>query len=1073
MSNLLRTALLGLSNRIAESQNEDDVCRSVVESLRHEAFGFEGVGLYLIGAAGGAFESTLRAQAGAFATPAEGRSELRLPLRIDQSAIGELAVQRAGGQAFEQGDLEILAAAANQAGIAIGRTRLLGAERNRLAEQRALLDTLADLSGKLEPDKLLQAVLERAVTLLDVSGGELAIFDERSQQLVIVASQNMGTDAVGTRMALGEGAMGQVARTHEPLIIPRYQQWESRSSQYLRSTIQTVMAAPLLIGTRLVGAIASVHSDPSRTFGERDLRLLNLFAAQAAIAIENARLFTVERERAQEQEAVLDTMQDLSGELELSKVLQRVLQRAVELLGVTGGELATYDESKNDLVIMASYRLETNAVGTRMTLGEGAMGTVARTHEPLIIPRYQEWEGHSGKYEQSTIQSVMAGPLLIGNRLVGAIASVHADPTREFGESDLRRLMMFAPQAAIAIENARLYSAQQQQFEVLVRSNPVAIVNIGADNHIRSCNPAFEELFGYTEGEVKGKNLDALVTTEGTLAEAQAYTTQALEQGRATSGTGRRRRKDGTVIDVEVLTIPVTVGGEQVGMMALYHDITELLTARREAEAANETKSRFLASTSHELRTPLNAIIGYSEMLQEQAAEDGQDGYAADLGKIHSAGQHLLAVINDILDLSKIEAGKMELYLETVAVRPLVDDVVTTVRPLIAKHGNRFELLATDDLGSIRADATRLRQVLLNLLSNASKFTADGRIALAVARDDGHLTFQVSDTGIGMTEEQMGRLFQAFAQAEASTASKYGGTGLGLAISRRLCQMMGGDIAVASESGKGSTFTVRLPLAGAVPEQSSWLPDEGRAARGTVLVVDDDPGVRNLLGRFLSREGFRVETAPDGETGLRMARELIPTIITLDVMMPGMDGWTVLTTLKGDPALAGIPVVILSVVDEKPMGFALGVSEYLTKPIDRRGLAAVLAKYAPMSATRSVLVVEDDAATRATLRRTLEQHGWQVDEAVNGRIALERVAERLPALVLLDLVMPEMDGFEFLEGLRRRAVPPVPVVVITAKDLTDEDRRRLNGGVARVVEKARGGPEAVLAEVQELIGGNR
>ncbi len=1075
MSNLLRSALLGLSNRIAESQNEDDVCRSLVESLRHEAFGFDGVGLYLVGSKGGAFESTLRAQAGAFASGAEDRSELRLPLRIDQSAIGELAVQRASGRAFEQGDLEILAAAANQAGIAIGRTRLLAAERQRFAEQRALLDTLADLSGKLELDKLLQAVLERAVTLLDVSGGELAIFDERAQQLVIVASQNMGTDAVGTRMALGEGAMGQVARTHEPLIIPRYQQWESRSSQYLRSSIQTVMAAPLLTGSRLVGAIASVHADPSRTFGERDMRLLNLFAAQAAIAIENARLFTVERERAQEQEAVLDTMQDLSGELELSKVLERVLQRAVELLGVTGGELATYDESRDDLVIVSSYRLETNAVGTRMALGEGAMGTVARTHEPLIIPRYQEWEGHSGKYEQSSIQSVMAGPLLIGNRLVGAIASVHADPTREFGEADLRRLMMFAPQAAIAIENARLYSAAQQQFEVLVRNNPVAIVNIDAENRIRSCNPAFEKLFGYTEAEVKGQNLDALVTTEGTLAEAQAYTDRALQQGRATSANARRRRKDGSIIDVEVLTIPVSVGGEQVGMMALYHDITELLTARREAEAANETKSRFLASTSHELRTPLNAIIGYSEMLQEQAAEDGHEGYAADLGKIHSAGQHLLAVINDILDLSKIEAGKMELYLETVAVRPLIDEVVTTVRPLIAKHNNRFELEAGADLGSIRADATRVRQILLNLLSNASKFTSDGVISLAAQRGDGQLTFRVRDSGIGMTEEQMSRLFQAFAQAEASTASKYGGTGLGLAISRRLCQMMGGDIAVASEPGKGSTFTVRLPVAGAdaALERRSWQPDGGRAVRGTVLVVDDDPGVRNLLGRFLSREGFRVETASDGETGLRLARELVPTIITLDVLMPGMGGWAVLSRLKGDPALATIPVVILSVVDDKPMGFALGVSEYLTKPIDRKSLAAALAKYAPTGAPRSVLVVEDDVATRRTLRRALEQHGWQVEEAANGRIALDRVAERPPALVLLDLVMPEMDGFEFLDGLRQRAIPRIPVVVITAKDLTEEDRRRLNGGVARVVEKARSGPEAVLAEVQELIGGSR
>lgn len=731
----LRSALLALSNRIAESQNEDEACRSVVESLRMDAFGFDGVGLYLAGAATSG--STLRAQAGDYEAGDEARSELRLPLRIDQSAIGEIAVQRAGGRAFEQGDLEILAAAANQAGIAIGRARLLAGERQRLAEQRALLDTLADLSGRLELDKLLQTVLQRAVGLLDVSGGELAIFDERSQQLVIVASHNMGTDAVGTRMALGEGAMGQVARTHEPLIIPRYQQWESRSTQYIRNSIQTVMAAPLLIGSRLVGAIASVHSDPKRTFGQRDLRLLNVFAAQAAIAIENARLFTAERERAEEQEAVLDTMQDLSGELELSKVLERVLQRAVELLGVTGGELATHDESHNDLVIVASYRLDTNAVGTRMALGEGAMGKVAQTHEPLIIPRYQEWAGHSEKYERSSIQSVMAAPLMIGTRLVGAIASVHADPTREFGESDLRRLMMFAPQAAIAIENARLYSAAQQQFEVLVRNNPVAIVNLDASGRIRSCNPAFERLFGHREDEVTGRDLDQLVTTEGTLAEARAYTERAIHEGRASSGRGTRRRKDGSFIDVEVVSIPVTVAGERVGMMALYHDITELLQARRDAEAANETKSRFLASTSHELRTPLNAIIGYSEMLQEQAEEDGYGTYAADLSKIHSAGQHLLAVINDILDLSKIEAGKMELYLETFPIRPLVNEVVTTVQPLMAQHGNRFELRAAPDLGSIRADATRLRQILLNLLSNASKFTAQGTVALEIEGDGG------------------------------------------------------------------------------------------------------------------------------------------------------------------------------------------------------------------------------------------------------------------------------------------------------------------------------------------------
>ena len=1064
----LRSALLGLSNRIAEAQSEDEVCQSLVQSLRHEAFGFDGVGMYLAGAT--AFEPTLRASAGEFHAGDVSRSELKLPLRIEQSAIGEVVVQRAGGHAFEQGDLEILAAAANQAGIAIGRTRLLAAERGRLAEQRALLDTLADLSGKLDLDKLLHAVLGRAVALLDVTGGELAIFEPRTQELVIVASHNMGTNAVGTRMALGEGAMGHVAQTHEPLIIPRYQDWESRSAQYIRNTIQTVMAAPLMIGERLVGAIASVHSDPARTFGQRDLRLLNLFAAQAAIAIENARLFSAERERAQEQEAVLDTMQDLSGELELAKLLERVLQRAVSLLGVTGGELATFDEFRRDLVIVSSYNLETNAVGTRMALGEGAMGHVAQTHEPLIIPRYQEWAGHSGQYERSTIQSVMAAPLMIGSRLVGAIASVHSDPTREFGDADLRRLMMFAPQAAMAIENARLYAAAQQHFEMLVSNNPVAIVNVDLEGCITSCNPAFERLFGYRVDEVKGRELDRLVTTEETLAEAQAYTEHAMEEGSVSGGSGRRIRKDGSTVDVEIASIPVTVGGERVGMIGLYHDVSELLQARREAEQANETKSRFLASTSHELRTPLNAIIGYSEMLQEQAEEEGHGEYIPDLSKIHSAGKHLLAVINDILDLSKIEAGKMELYLETFELRPVIDEVATTVRPLVEQHGNRFELRADTDLGAMRADVTRVRQVLLNLLSNASKFTERGVITLSVERAGPEVVFRVRDTGIGMTPEQVGKLFQAFAQAEASTASKYGGTGLGLAISRRFCQMMGGDVTVDSVPGSGSTFTVRLPITvGAAIQEPEPTPAPAGEPLGTVLVVDDDPGVRELLGRTLSKDGFRVETAADGAAALRRARELRPDVITLDVLMPGMDGWAVLSALKSDADLAGIPVVMLTVVDEKPLGFALGVAEYLTKPIDRGRLAGVLRKHVPAGPAHTVLIVEDDTAARRVLRQELKKSGCRVVEAANGRIALQQLTPP-PDLVLLDLVMPEMDGFEFLDKLRKRNGPRrIPIVVITAKDLTEEDRRRLNGGVERVVQKGGHDPQALLGEVRQLV----
>jgi PAS domain S-box-containing protein len=1238
----LRSALLALSTRIAEARGEDEVCRSVVEGLRNDAFGFDAVGLFLAGST--AFDPQLKASAGSFGVAEASVSELKLPLRVGESAIGELVVQRDRTRAFEKGDMEIVAAAASQASIAIARARLIEAERMRTTEQRALLDTLQDLSGELELGRLLQVVLERAVSLLGVTGGELAVYEEETEELVVLATHNMPTDAVGTRMRLGEGAMGHAGVTHESLIIPNYQAWEGRSSQYIDNTVQAVMVAPLLIGNRLVGAIASVHSDPTREFGEPDLRLLNLFAAQSAIAIENARLYSAEHERASEQQALIDTladlsaelelsklldsvlkrvitlldvtagelaiyeedrkelvivashnmptdergtrmavgegamghvaqtlepliipryqewegrsgkytqseiqaamatplligsrlvgviasvhsdprrefgeadlrklamfapqaaiaienarlfeaekrraeeqtailetMRDLSGELELSKVLHGVLERAVTLLDVSGGELATYDQSKNDLVIVASHNMGTETTGTRMAIGEGAMGWVAETHEPLIIPKYQEWERRSSKYTQSTIQTGLAAPLLIGNRLVGAIAAVHSDPDREFGPEDLRLLELFAPQAAIAIENAQLFAAGQRYFEDLVVNNPVAIVNLDTEFRITSCNPAFEKMFGYSAEEVIGVDLDELVQTEGTRAEGQAYTEQTMA-GKKATGIGQRRRKDGSLVDVEIASIPVMVGDEMVGMLALYHDISELLQARREAEGASRSKSQFLANMSHELRTPLNAIIGYSEMLVEEAEDSGSEGMLADLGKIHSAGRHLLSLINDILDLSKIEAGKMDLYVEDFELGPVVADVVSTAQPLAEKNGARLEVLDGDG-GTMHSDVTRIRQVLLNLLSNACKFSQGGTVRLQVSREQGEggdwLRFVVSDDGIGMSPDQLERLFQAFTQASASTAARFGGTGLGLAISRQFCRMMGGDIQVESREGKGSTFTVLLPAVAPVREPEH-APDleaaasdvtTGGAMAGTVLIVDDEPTARELMARHLRRAGFRVIEAADGRAGLEAARATKPDVITLDVLMPQMDGWTVLKELKSDPELADIPVIMATITDERNLGIALGASEYLTKPIDRDRLAAVLARYSRSEGPRRVLVVEDDDAARALIRRALEAEGWEVDEAENGRVAIERLEAREPALVLLDLMMPEMDGFEFLEWLRGGPDPSaVPVVVVTAKELTEEDHLRLNGGVQRIVRKS--SRDRFLHEVRDLV----
>jgi len=921
------------------------------------------------------------------------RTILGVPMLRGGVLLGVITVWRTEVRPFTDKQLELVTTFADQAVIAIENVRLLkelqartGELTRSVEELKALGEVSRAVSSTLDLQTVLTTIVSRAVQLSETGGGVIYEYDEASQEFHLRASHRMQEELVDVLRAapirLGEGATGQAAARRAPVEVPDILDERQYGTTRIRPILarlghRSVLAVPLLLETRIMGGL-TVWRQESGSFPPEVVNLLQTFAAQSVLAIQNARLFQEIREKGQELESLSRNLEQLyrlstalQEPLSLGEQLARVLDAARQVVRLDRLHIWTLTPGADGLTLGAGAGVREDEwrplEGVTIPLHEaGAMAVVCREGVPMLFTEQHPLPGELrlrppySALPGLRVKSFLLVPMIARGRPVGVLEADNRVSGAPIPPQTIDLLQTFAAQAAVAVENARLFQ------------------------------------------EIQDKS--------------------------------------------------------------------------RQLEVASRHKSEFLANMSHELRTPLNAIIGYSEMLQEEAADLGEERFVADLGKINAAGRHLLELINAVLDLSKIEAGKMDLYLETFSVGGLVYDIAAVIQPLAEKNANRLELDCDENVGVMRADLTKLRQVLFNLLSNACKFTDHGTVSLAVARETDEagdwVTFAVHDTGIGVTPEQMTRLFEEFSQADVSTTRRYGGTGLGLALSRRLCRMMGGDITVTSEPGQGSTFSVRLPATvvetRVEPATAAVFPGEGQpSGANTVLVIDDEAAVRELMQRFLTKEGFRVRTASGGEEGLRLAKELRPDAITLDVMMPGMDGWAVLSALKADPDVAGIPVIMLTIVDERNLGYALGASDYLTKPIDRERLVAVLKKYRH---DLPILVVDDDVGLRELLRRILESEGYTVREAENGRAALERVREAPPGLILLDLMMPEMDGFEFVDEFRRHeGWRTIPIVVVTAKDLSPAERQRLNGYVERILQKGAYSRDALLAEVRELV----
>jgi PAS domain S-box-containing protein len=1042
-------------------------------------------------------------------TEEAGESEKLMvaPLASRQGVIGVMAVWRSpDARSFSREELNFLDGISRQATIAIDNARLFKESQKRAREMAALAEVGRQISETLELQTVLERIITQAGELLGTDHG--FIYLEAGGGAALERQVGVGVfsqDRV-QKLKRGEGLTGKVWETGQPLVVDDYDSWPGRNPAG-ENLVQAMVGVPLVSGTKVAGVIAlASEKGAGRKFGEEEVQLLSRFAQLATIAIQNARLFEESQKRAREMAALAEVGRDISATLDLDTVLERIARQARELLDTDNSAVYQADtDGQTFHAVVALGPIAEEIKADVVLAGDGIIGDLAQRGQAEFIndtssdTRSRQIPGTPNVPNEK----LMVAPLLSGERVTGMMAVWRTGQGDRFTDVDLQFLEGLARQAAIAIENASLFDEVQRQrdySEALVEHSPVAILSFDLEMNVISWNPGAETLFGYTQEEAIGQNIDRLIAwREDLYEEALTFNERAQSEG-VFHAISKKVRKDGSLVDVELSGVPVLVDGQRVGLIGIYHDITELLRARKEAEAANEAKSSFLATMSHEIRTPMNAVIGMSGLLLDTELDGDQREFAE---IIRNSGDSLLTIINDILDFSKIEAGRMELESQPFDLRECVEGALDLVAARAFDKGLDLAYLVDEEIESAwLGDVTRVRQILLNLLSNALKFTDQGEIVLSVAAvpkpeagESAHeLRFSVRDTGIGIPPDRMDRLFQSFSQVDASTARKYGGTGLGLAISKRLSEMMGGTMWVESEgvSGKGATFHFTITAAPTQAVEEKRQPARGVQAplegKRLLIVDDNDTNRRILMLQTRSWGMVPQEVVTPAEALELIQRGDLFDLAILDMHMPEMDGLVLASEIRRYRPAEELPLVLFTSLGRREAGTeAIDFAAYLTKPIKPSQLFDALvgvfsgqAVHVPQAATRDkfrfdpemaqrrplrILVAEDNMVNQKLALRLLEQMGYRADVAANGLEAVEAVERQHYDVVLMDVQMPEMDGLEATRQIIRRIADEKQpwIIAMTANAMEGDRERCLAAGMQDYITKPVRGPELVGA----------